>query len=115
MSQTSQPETRHTRRRPIHGVLVALDAPSVSDQPWVVDAIDINASGMGVVLPPDIPEGTDIFLSFRLDDAVEFSRMPAVVRHQLGTSGGIRFGAWPDSERLKFLEWLVQAYESEAS
>ena len=106
-------ETRNTRRRPIHGVLVALDAPTVADQPWVVDAIDINGSGMGVVLPPEIPEGTDILLSFKLAEEVEFSRMPASVRHQVGLSGGLRFGPWPASERLKLLEWLVQAYESE--
>ena len=37
----SPPEgaARSTRRRWISGVLVAVDAPDVSDKPWVVDAV----------------------------------------------------------------------------
>ena len=109
MAET-EPQPRR-QRRTIHGVLVALDAPRVSSKPWVVDAIDINANGMGLVLPPEIEEGTEVFLSFKLDDSIEFSRMPAEVRHQLGASGGVAFLPWPSGERIKLLEYLVTWYE----
>lgn len=110
---SSASRTRRTRRRSIHGVLVALDIPTLAEHPWVVDAIDINGSGMGLVLPPEVPEGTEVYLSFKLGEETEFSRLPATVRHQVGTSGGVRFAEWPVSERLKLLEWLVREYEGE--
>lgn len=103
---------RRVRRTPIHGLLVALDAPGVSDQPWVVDAMDINANGLGLVLPPELPEGTEVLLSFELDDHLRFSRLPATVLHRMGASGGVRFDRWPQDERLKLLEYLVRRYES---
>lgn len=116
MSNQAKPKTestrRSTRRVAIHGVLVALDAPNVATRPWVVDAIDLNGSGMGLVLPPELPEGTEVKLSFKLSAEVELSQMPAVVRHQEGSSGGVVFAVWPQSERLKLLEWLVRAYET---
>lgn len=100
-------------RRPIPGVLVALDAPELAAQPWVVDGIDINSNGMGLVLPQEIAEGTQVYLSFELDDSLEFSRMPAEVRYQMGASGGVAFHPWPSAERLKLLESLVGWYERE--
>ncbi|NJL27438.1 MAG: PilZ domain-containing protein [Thermoanaerobaculia bacterium] len=97
---------RRGKRRPIAGVLVAIDAPEVAERPWVVDAIDVSADGMGLVLPPELPEGTRVELSFKLD-AAEFARLPATVTHRMGTSGGVRFDPWPDADRLRFLEFLV--------
>lgn len=105
--------SRRTRRLPIAGVLVALEAPTIAPQPWVVDAIDINANGMGLVLPPEIPEDAEVLLSFSLSDAVAFSRLAGTVRHHAGASGGVRFGTWPQDQRLELLEFLVRAYESE--
>lgn len=107
-----QPSRRRVRRRPIHGVLVAIDAPEVAEKPWVVDAIDINANGVGLVLPPEVPEGTEVFLSFKLDEGAEFSRVPATVLHQMGSSGGVRFAHWDDGDRLRLLEYLVLVYET---
>lgn len=103
----------HSRRarKTIHGALVAVDAPSLADKPWVVDAIDINANGMGLVLPPEIEEGTDVYLSFKLEDYLELSRVPAKVRHQVGATGGVEFQPWPSNDRLKLLEYLVAWYE----
>jgi len=102
---------RRSRRAPIHDLLVAIDAPELSSEPWVVDGIDINSSGMGLVLPPELLEGTRVLLSFRLDEH-ELARLPATVQHKIGTSGGVRFEPWPDSERLKLLEHLVSVYET---
>ncbi len=105
--------TRHRRtlRAPVHGLLIAIDAPELSPEPWVVDTIDINSGGMGLVLPPELLEGTRVLLSFKLGRH-EFSRLPATVQHKLGVSGGVRFEAWPAAERLKLLEYLVSVYES---
>ncbi len=109
-SQTAQ-QHRRTRRASVHGVLVAIDAPDLSSEPWVVDAIDLSASGLGLVLPPELLEDTRVLLSFQLG-AHDFSRLPAVVRHRFGVAGGVRFEPWPDADRLKLLEYLVQLYES---
>lgn len=104
---------RRARRIAIPGVLVAIDAPSMSQEPWVADALDINAHGMGLVLPPEIPPAIDVLLTFKLGDHLEFSRVPARVQHREGTSGGVVFGTWPLAERLELLEYLVSYYESE--
>jgi len=104
---------RRAHRIAIPGVLVAIDAPSMSEEPWVADALDINAHGMGLVLPPEIPPAIDVLLTFKLGDDLEFSRLPARVQHREGTSGGVVFGAWPPHARLELLEYLVGIYESE--
>lgn len=103
---------RRSRRIAIPGVLIAVDAPGIAEEPWVVDALDISAFGLGLMLPPELAEGTEVLLSFKLDEQLEFSRLPATVQHREGTSsGGVRFNRWPDAERLKLLEYLVHYYE----
>ncbi len=102
---------RRTRRAPIHGLLIAVDVPELSSEHWVVDGIDINSKGMGLVLPPELLEGSRVLLSFRLGER-ELSRMPATVQHKIGVSGGVLFDDWPASERLKLLEYLVGVYET---
>ncbi|MGE5234599.1 MAG: PilZ domain-containing protein [Acidobacteriota bacterium] len=104
---------RRSRRHPIAGVLVEIEVPTLSDKPWVVDAVDINADGMGLVLPHGLEPGTHVLLSFRLDSTCEFSRVPAVLLHQepQAGGGGVRFGAWSDADRLRLLEHLVRIYE----
>lgn len=123
MAEDSTPETEarradgssrpRRRRLPIPGVLVAIDAPGLDGGPWVVDALDVNAGGLGLVLPPELPEGTRVLLSFKLDDAVAFSRQPGAVSHVEGATGGVHFGLWPSAERSRLLEYLVAAYERE--
>lgn len=104
---------RRSRRHPMAGVLVEIEAPTLSDKPWVVDAVDINADGMGLVLPRRLEPGTHVLLSFRLDPSCAFSRVPAVILHQepQAGGGGVRFGAWSDADRLRLLEHLVRIYE----
>lgn len=111
-SNEEAPRSRRRRKRmPIHGVLVAIDAPEIADQHWVVDALDINSSGLGLVLPPELPEGTEVELTFKLREDSIFSRVPARVRHQMGSSGGVQFKPWPAADRLKLLEFLTGMYE----
>jgi hypothetical protein len=106
-------QPRRSRRRPIAGVLVAIDAPGIAEKPWVVDAVDINADGMGLVLPRDLQAGSQVQLSFQLDEAASFARVPAEILHREGPTGGVRFLPWEAGERLKLLEYLVRFYEVE--
>lgn len=99
---------RRSRRRSLSGVLVEIEGPDLSQQVWVADALDLNADGMGLVLPPALPISTPVLLTFRLDEVHEFSRVPAVVHHRepLAGNGGVRFGDWSDADRLRLLEHL---------
>lgn len=93
---------------------MAVEAPSVARKPWVVGAVDLSADGMGLMMPPGLPPETDVRLSFQLGDGTSFSRVPARVRHQEGdSSGGVIFQSWTEPERLKLLEYLVRAYDSD--
>ncbi|MEO1368427.1 MAG: hypothetical protein AAFX50_14735, partial [Acidobacteriota bacterium] len=71
------------------------------------------AGGADLVLPPELEEGVEVLLSFKLDPSIEFSRLPAVIRHQISATGGVSFQPWPSAERLKLLEFLVTWYEQE--
>jgi hypothetical protein len=109
----SDPEQRRSRRLPIPGVLVAIDAPEIAAKPWAVDGLDINAGGLGLVLPPELSEGSHVELTFKLEEGVELSRQPGVVRYQWGSTGGVCFEAWDADERLKLLEYLVRRFEAQ--
>ena len=109
-SQEAQ-RLRQARRASVHGMLVAIDAPGLSSDPWVVDAIDISSKGLGLVLPPELLEGTEVLLSFKLGEH-DLSRLPATVQYRAGVSGGVRFDAWTSEDRRKLLEYLVAIYES---
>ncbi len=104
-------QVRRSRRSAVNGLLVAIDAPSIASQPWVVDAIDISSRGLGLVLPPELLVGTEVLLSFKLDDQ-ELSRLPATVQYHKGVAGGVRFDPWPLADRVKLLEFLVRIYET---
>ena len=112
-SADSGPSRRRAQRLPTGDLLVAVDAPEIAAEPWVVTAIDINSLGMGLVLPPELLEGTRVMLSFKLAGDTEFSRLPATVAHYGPTAGGggVRFDAWPADKRLELLEFLVGHYE----
>lgn len=108
------PERRRFARRPVPEVFVAVEmsdspAPSVSARvsdtagglTWAGSAIDICPEGLGLTLPEDIPVGTEVLLTFWLDDATVFSRVPSVVvrkDHGFGL-GAVRFHGWSSHDR----------------
>src|SRR5712692_8279846 len=104
---------RRSRRRPLPNVLVTVEAPELSGQPWVVDALDLNADGIGLVLPQALRPETDVLLTFSLDERTSFNRVPAMVLHQEGNAGGVRFQSWKEADRLRLLEHLVGLYEGD--
>lgn len=104
---------RRSRRRPIHGTFVALEASSIPGSHYVVDALDINADGIGLVVPPGLEAGSEVTMTFRLEEEVAFAQVRGVVLHHDGQSAGVRFVGWPEHDRLRLLEYLVRFYEEE--
>lgn len=116
-------ERRRFARKPVPEVFVAVE---VSDTPdadtvapvadtggglaWAGSAIDISPEGLGLTLPEDVPVGTEVLLTFWLDDATVFSRVPSVVirkEHGLGL-GAVRFHDWRHHD-LDALEAYLRA------
>jgi hypothetical protein len=60
---------------------------------WAGSAIDISPEGLALSLPDDIPVGSQVLVTFRLDDETAFARVPSVVvRKQPGYAlGAVRF------------------------
>lgn len=102
-------ERRRFARKPVPEVFVAVElsdtmdatvSADVSDTAgaltWAGSAIDISPGGLGLTLPEDIPVGSEVLLTFWLDDATVFSRVPSVVvrkEHGFGL-GAVRFHDW---------------------
>jgi hypothetical protein len=98
-------DRRRFARKPVPEVFVAVElsdtAPAVvSDTPgalaWAGSAIDISPGGLGLTLPEDVPVGSEVLLTFWLDEATVFSRVPSVVvrkEHGFGL-GAVRFHDW---------------------
>ncbi|HSL82987.1 MAG TPA: PilZ domain-containing protein [Thermoanaerobaculia bacterium] len=109
----SPSERRHCPRKPVPDVVVAVEmsdtdgtaSPAVSDTggglAWAGSAIDISPEGLALTLPEDIPVGSEVLLTFRLDDETAFARVPSVViRKQPGFGlGAVRFRGWSRSDR----------------
>lgn len=111
-------DRRRFARKPVPQVFVAVElsdtagggvSSELSDTPgnlsWAGSAIDISPGGLGLTLPEDIPVGAEVLLTFWLDDATVFSRVPSVVirkEHGLGF-GAVRFDGWShhDVEALR--------------
>jgi hypothetical protein len=104
---------RRTRRLAVPGMLVEIEAPGISDQPWVVAAVDLSAEGMGLVLPDALAPGTPVLLTFQLGGGCNLARVPATVLHRQPQAGGggVTFDRWPPEDRLCLLEFLVRWYE----
>ena len=110
MNGSSDSNRRRSRRRPLPGVLVALEAPADSEELcWAGNAIDVNGDGLGLALPPEVAVGSEVLLTFHLD-GVSYARVPAVVlRHDEGYGvGAVRFAEWPDRVRLALVTYLLE-------
>lgn len=116
----SAADRRHSPRKPVPEVMVAVelsDTPAsppsaVSDAPgglaWAGSAIDISREGLALSLPDDIPVGSEVLLTFRLDDETAFARVPSVVvRKQTGFGvGAVQFHGWNRSDQRSLGSFL---------
>lgn len=117
------PDRRRFARRPVPELVVAVELSDeqrerlseVSDTPggltWAGSAIDVSPEGLALTLPEDIPVGSEVFLTFRLNDEAAFARVPAVVvRKQQGFGlGAVRFYGWRAAERRALHAFLEAA------
>ena len=114
-------DRRRSPRTPVPDLFVALEmsdpaaapvSPRVSDRrrrpSWTSSAIDISTEGLALTLPDEVPVGSEVLLTFRLDDDFAFVRVPSrVVRKQEGFGvGAVSFATWPESDRLALLSYL---------
>ena len=109
-------ERRLSRREPIAKISVKIRrSPDSMSPDWAGNAVDINESGMALVLPPELATGTPVFLSFKLGEA-EFSRLPAeIVRQENVGIGAVRFVDWSDSDQLELVSYLQKTAGLSAS
>jgi len=98
-------ERRRFPRVPVPDLVVGLELPEsvASEEPagfaWVGSAIDLSLDGMSLALPDDVPLGSEVLLTFKLEDDGEetaFVRVPAiVVRRKPGFGqGAVLFLGW---------------------
>ena len=102
-------ERRESRRTLIAKleVEVRLDRSAV-DPHWSGTAIDVNASGLALVLPPELPTGTRVFLTFQLGSS-KFSRLPGlVVRQDRVGVGAVEFEDWETKDSMHLRTFLEE-------
>ena len=106
-------ERRLTERAPIADVYVEMRREPDNEVPdWAGSAVDINASGMALVLPPDLQPGERVYLSFQLDELAVFEAVPGmVVRQDFVGVGAVRFEEWTETDQLALISYL-QAKDS---
>lgn len=116
-------DRRRSPRKPVPEVVVAVELSdttssglsAVSDSSfglsWAGSAIDISPEGLALSLPDDIPVGSQVLVTFRLDDETAFARVPSVVvRKQQGYGlGAVRFQDLSTSDRHALRSFLAAA------
>jgi len=98
-------------RRPVPEIFVAVETARYPGHPeWAGSAIDISGSGLSLMLPDKVPVGSELYLTFRLNDGTAFVRVPStVVRKDDGyCMGAVRFHDWNDGQRLALLASLAR-------
>ncbi len=98
-------------RRPVPEVFVAIETEDNPGRPeWAGSAVDISADGLALMMPDDVPVGSELYLTFRLEDGTSFVRVPStLVRKDRGyCMGAVRFHDWADGERLLLLAYLAR-------
>jgi hypothetical protein len=109
--QSSEHDRRAYPRRPVPEVFVAIETEQTTGHPeWASSAIDISADGLALMVPENVPVGSELYLTFRLEDGTSFVRVPStLVRKEQGYStGAVRFHDWADGERLLLLAYLAR-------
>jgi|GEM_PF-1217192 len=105
-------ERRRFPRVPVPDVVVGLElsdalasaSHGVPGDPtgfaWVGSAMDISLDGLSLALPDDIPLGSEVLLTFKLDPDTAFVRVPAiVVRRKPGFGlGAVLFLGWETAD-----------------
>ena len=98
-------------RRPVPEIFVAVETARHPGHPeWAGSAIDISGGGLSLMLPDQVPVGSELYLTFRLNDGTAFVRVPStVVRKDTGyCMGAVRFHDWNDGQRLALLASLAR-------
>jgi hypothetical protein len=88
-------------------VEIRLD-PSAENPDWSGTAVDVNASGLALVLPPELAPGTRVFLTFQLGSS-KFSRLPGlVVRQDRVGVGAVEFKDWETADMMRLRTFLQE-------
>lgn len=110
-TSTEREDRRAYPRRPVPEVFVAIETEKDPGHPqWASSAVDISADGLALMMPEDVPVGSELYLTFRLEDGTSFVRVPStLVRKDRGyCMGAVRFHDWADGERLLLLAYLAR-------
>jgi hypothetical protein len=101
--------SRRSRRVAIPGVPIDVTVEGEADTRWTCAAIDINGDGMALTLPPELPTGTRLRLSFQPDDSTIFDAVPCQVLRQdrAGGYGAVVFASWSEENVIELWAFLV--------
>jgi len=110
MSMVEVSVKRRSRRLPIPGVRVDVTPEGEAEAFWTCSAIDINGDGMALTLPPELPVGTRLRLSFQPDDGTTFDAVPCMVLRQdpAGAHGAVVFSAWSEENVIELWAFLAE-------
>ena len=102
-------ERRESRRTLIAKLEVEVRLEhSAEDPDWSGTAVDINASGLALVLPPELAPGTRVYLTFQLGSS-KFSRLPGlVVRQDRVGVGAVTFEDWETKHQMRLRTFLEE-------
>jgi len=104
------PERRRSRREPIANVQVEISSSPDEKKPqWAGTAVDLNASGMALVLAPELESGARVFLTFELGKETFKRVQGTVVRQDAVGVGAVRFVEWNDEDKLALISYLQEA------
>ncbi len=102
-------ERRESRRALIAKLEVEVRLEQSAEDPdWSGTAVDINASGLALVLPPELAPGTRVYLTFQLGGS-KFSRLPGlVVRQDRVGVGAVEFEHWETKDQMRLRTFLEE-------
>lgn len=102
-------ERRDSRRQPVSQIEVEIRLERDSSTPdWGGSAIDLNSTGMALVLPPELEMGTLVYLTFDLGSS-SFDRLPGtIVRQDRVGVGAVQFQDWGVDDKMRLLTFLQE-------